>query len=244
MRFSKSGKIKSITLLALLTIHCVECDEIQFTVSLPQEEMQPPSKRLRSLKSGSSRKSKGKGKGKGSKSNSGSKSHGSKGSSSRSSGKAGFLDENIVDEFQDLFNMVHESRDFSMRYSSRRSSGGSKSSKKSASSSKGKGKGGGSSSTHHDVPVEHTQSIETTEAVATSEIKSSPWFKEEEKDEGSPLYPHSKTATAAVRGESQSDTDVLVRKSTLRTSSDDKKGTSQRLTQAPISAKSKSSKSR
>jgi hypothetical protein len=133
------GRIIKIAIVTLLAIPAFECEttEQQAEETLPLTQDAPPVRGLRSTKK-SSKDSNG----------------------SKTSKRAGFLNEDLVDEFEDLFNMVHESRDFSITLSTISY----KSSKK---ASKGKGKGGSSRSNKNLMQVENLSYAEASADVAS-----------------------------------------------------------------------------
>lgn len=146
------AKIINVAITALLVISSVECETGEEEASTKQLERGAisastrrvkPVRRLRSTKKSSK--------------------SGSKSSSKNGSASHGFLNENLVDEFEDLFNMVHESGDFSIRLSTVSRS---KSSKK---SSKGKGD---SAASNYILHAEHLTYAESAVEAEISEKKS------------------------------------------------------------------------
>jgi hypothetical protein len=127
------GRIIKIAIGALLAIPAFECKttEQQTEETLPLTQDAPPV-RVRGLRSTKK--------------------------SSQSSTRAGFLNEDLVDEFEDLFNMVHESRDFSITLSTISY----KSSKKTS------GKGKGSRSSNYVMHVENLGSADADSGTTTS----------------------------------------------------------------------------
>jgi hypothetical protein len=126
------GRIIKIAIVALLAIPAFECETTEQRVeeTLPLTQDARPVRGLKSTK---------------------------KSSESSSARAAGFLNEDLVDEFEDLFNMVHESSEFSITLStisyksSKKSSGKGKGSSGKGKGGSGKGKGGSRSSNYANV---------------------------------------------------------------------------------------------